>query len=388
MNKTRLTVSYRSIDNVIESIGHRVSRETLQVLSARTGAIPTDELATHVAAAMAEKDIVDVTREERESIYSALVHSDLPGLVEAGLVEWDVDDQSVATTDHPAYRDRRFQEMLTDQAEDWDVLLRAIQSSQRREILSILDENGSMERRALARLAVAQREGTQPDDVPEQMVESVETQFHHVHIPLLQEAGLVVYDGSVARYAGHPELKPEWLELAPGEFLEDGLSDENPPDVWTIDGRENVITRGQALFDRADEELFLMFTADGLLEDGCVRRLQDATERGVDVYLGSQTKEVRDLVRREVPEATIWEPQLDWLNLPPNREMLGRLVFSDREAVMIATLGDDEDQQCRETAVTGEGEDNSLVVLLRQLLGSRLDHLDAQSEDFLSEIPL
>jgi hypothetical protein len=53
------------------------------------------------------------------------------------------------------------------------------------------------------------------------------------------------------------------------------------------------------------------------------------------------------------------------------------------------TLGErTADGGYRETAITGEDEDDSLVVLLRQVLGSRLDHLDAQGEDFRSQVPL
>ena len=63
-------------------------------------------------------------------------------------------------------------------------------------------------------------------------------------------------------------------------------------------------------------------------------------------------------------------------------------MFADREAVMIGTLGEGDNGDYDETAITGEGENNSLVVLLREMLGSRLDHLDAQSEDFLTQIPL
>jgi hypothetical protein len=128
---------------------------------------------------------------------------------------------------------------------------------------------------------------------------------------------------------------------------------------------------------------------DGLLEPRCLELLEDAVDRGVDAYLGPQSQAVRDLVRREIPGVTIWEPQLDWLNLPPNREKLGRLVFADREAITLGTLGDDADTGVvRDTALTGEGEDNGLVVLMREMLGSRLDHLDRQSEEFLSEVPL
>lgn len=85
----------------------------------------------------------------------------------------------------------------------------------------------------------------------------------------------------------------------------------------------------------------------------------------------------------------IWEPQLDWLDFPPEREKIGRLVFTDREAIMIATFGEMTDAGARaETAITGSGENNALVVLMRELLGSRLDHLDAQTEDVRSQLPL
>lgn len=156
--------------------------------------------------------------------------------------------------------------------------------------------------------------------------------------------------------------------------------------VGTIEGRESVIARGQQLFEEADEELFLMFVSDELLADGCITRLQDAIERGVDVYLGSQTREVRDLVRRRVPEATIWEPQQDWLNVSSQYPRIGQFVFADRQALMLALLDESEsDGNYTETALTGEGETNPLVLLARELLGPRLDHLDYQSEDLHSQ---
>lgn len=80
---------------------------------------------------------------------------------------------------------------------------------------------------------------------------------------------------------------------------------------------------------------------------------------------------------------------MDWLNLPPEYEKVGRLVFADREAIMLATLGEEPGEGGHsEAAITGAGENNPLVILLRELLGSRLDHLDTQSENFRSEVPL
>lgn len=189
---------------------------------------------------------------------------------------------------------------------------------------------------------------------------------------------------------GHPELDAEWLVADPTDTPREILSmADQTTDIWTLEGRANVTERGRALCESADEELFMMFTVDGLIERGCLRRIQDALDRDVDVYLGTQNQELRDLVRENAPGVTIWEPQLDWLNLPPKRKKVGRLIMADRSEIMIGTIADTEsDGVPCETAITGTGEDNPLVMLLREMLGSRLDHLDAQSADFRSEMPL
>lgn len=131
-----------------------------------------------------------------------------------------------------------------------------------------------------------------------------------------------------------------------------------------------------------------MYTDEDLIEEACLQCLQDALDRGVDVYIGTQTQAIRDRVREHLPEATIWEPQRDWMNMPPEREKVGRLLFADREAIMLGTLSKHNDHSIEhETAITGAGENNALVMLVREMLGSRLEHLDAQSEDFLDQIP-
>jgi hypothetical protein len=122
------------------------------------------------------------------------------------------------------------------------------------------------------------------------------------------------------------------------------------------------------------------------VETAYVHRIRDAIDRGVDVYLGTQNQAPRDMVRTHVPEVTIWEPQLDWLNLPLRGESVGRLIMADREEVIVCTIGSQGSEGVSsETAIIGAGEENPLVLLLRELLGSRMEHLDAQSEDFRAE---
>lgn len=375
------------MDQTLDAIADPVRREVLSILKKRTTRVSTEELATHVVAALTGEPLVDVSREERDRVHVALGHSHLPRLADANLVEWSREDSTVTTTDHAALQSGPVQRLIEVDTDDYERLLRAIRSTRRRIALSIIESVDDIERRDLAR-RVADREDRRPQ-TERSDVEDVLVTLHHVHLPKLQDAGLVAYEDETVRYVGHPDLEPELLDVASPESSEDGtaVSDEKGG-IRSIEGRENIVARGQSLVEQADDELFLMITTDGLIEKGCLRRLEDAVDRGVDVYLGSQSSDVRDLVRQRFPEVVIWEPQLDWLNLPPEREKVGRLVMADREAVLVGTLGEQDHDGYREMAITGAGADNALVVLLRRLLGDRLDHLDAQSEEFLTQLPL
>lgn len=389
MTRPRFERHDRSADPVVECLADGTRRAALRRLRDRTAPVEVTELAALVAAALDDRPLVDVDRERYQSVHLELVHRHLPTLVDADLVAWDDEAGTVRTTDHSALSDRRVAGLLAVDAEDWDAVLRALRANRRRYALAALAgaEKQTLDRATLARRVLAKETDCAPADVPEEAVADARIDLHHVHLPALESAGLLTYDDGQATYEGHSDLDPAWLDFEPDALS--GAAPSGHHDVWTIEGRDSIVTRGQRLFERADDELFLMVTTDGLLEGGCVRRLREAVDRGVDVYVGSQTQAVRDLVREEVPGATIWEPQLDWLNLPPRYGRLGRLVFADREAVMLATLGEEgADGVTRETAVTGEGPNNSLVVLLRQMLGTRLDHLDMQSADFRSQIPL
>lgn len=376
-------------NTVLRSLSDSRRRRILLLLLDRTSPVGLRELATNIAAEERDVPLVDVTRGEVEEVCGDLIHTQLPTLEEPDLVRWNRAEETVTTTDHPALRDPKLQRMIETGRDD---VLVALANDRRRIILSILkDYEGAMARAELAKEIVARTsdvEGIRPTDAADDLL----VELHHVHFPKLHQAGLVSYDTDrgTASYQGHPALADEWLDARGDESPLAILPTARTSDAsWTIEGRDNVVAQGQSLFERAENELFLMFTTDGLLEDGCIRRLQDAVDRGVDVYLGSQTREVRDRVREHVPGAVLWEPQMDWLNPPPEYEKVGRLVFADREAIMLATLGEETGASTHaETAITGAGKNDPLVVLMREMLGPRLDHLDAQSEDFLSEIPL
>lgn len=73
--------------------------------------------------------------------------------------------------------------------------------------------------------------------------------------------------GTVA-YEGHPQLRVPWMRSVLAPAFRRSLTEGSGEDMGTIDGREGVISYGQWLGERADEELFCLFTRgypDGLL---------------------------------------------------------------------------------------------------------------------------
>ena len=176
------------------------------------------ELATHVAAAEAEKPLVAATSEKIASIHADLHHVHLPRLEAASLVERDLEERRVTTTSHPALDDPRLETIVGTDTENWDGVLECITSKRRQTILVALEESdGAMAREELA-AAVARRE---TDDEQERDssrasdgASDVLASLHHTHLPKLDEAGLISYDIDEGRvtFEGHSDLEMEWLE--------------------------------------------------------------------------------------------------------------------------------------------------------------------------------
>lgn len=251
--------------------------------------------------------------------------------------------------------------------------------------------DGPVSVEALARRLVDRRAAVVPTDEYETRVERATLELHHDRLPRLADAGLIEYDPE----ANVATRRAPALDASVGgdgasvEAVVEHLRPDRAEDdaTGTLDGRESIIRYGRRLADEAEEELFCMYVDTDLLEAECIGRAAAALDRGVEMYVGSGNASVRDLTRRSLPRATIWEPQLDWLN-PPSYPRVGRLVLVDRRKLMLAVLEapPPDGTHPDERAVVAEGADHPLVVLVRELMGSRLDHLDRQSADFRGEL--
>ena len=336
-----------------------------------------------------------------KAIQQALVnlyHIHLPKLKAAGLIEQDTDLGTVKITDHPAFQDAGIIETVQTEenadVESRNALFQSLADGRRRTILDILGHQFQpIHTETLAREIGAKEQDISEQDVSAADVEQILVSLHHTHLPQLTDAELIDHDvdraeGMVA-YEGHPELRVAWMHsvLMP-EFRASLTGESEPQEIGTIEGRENVISYGQSLGERAKKELFCMFTHKDMLEMGCFTRIKHASRRDVNVYLGTFDETVREYVRESAPEIILWEPKTDWLNLPVEGNRVGRLLLADREAVMLGTLKEETENGIpEEKAIIGEGTDNTLVVMIRQMLSPHLKQIDEQTEDMGSRLP-
>ncbi|WP_265110302.1 DUF7344 domain-containing protein [Halosolutus halophilus] len=379
-------------------------------------------LATDVATL--EHDHPIVTDDQVRRSHVRLVHVDVPKLVDLGVVtrgEGRSNGGSNATdstagdaitlADHPVLEAGWVRTLLEtpsgsvcDEA-TLDRTLEALRPPRRRTVLTVLaGQRGAVPMVDLATLVVAEEtNGQRLVDVTEPVSTAVERALVHEHVPTLADADLVVTDDDgVAIAADAPQFDADWIAESPISAVSE-LGPESPIQrapspgpvtnarpgstptrgaCWTIEGCEDVIARGNAIADRASEELFVTVSDRGRLQERCLERWSAAADRGVDVYVGSSSDRVREIVRAATDEITVCEPQFDWINLPIERIHPGRLVFADREAAMLVTIDDrGTAEQPRATAITGTGAENALVQLLDEHLGPRLDRLAARSED-------
>jgi len=145
--------------------------------------------------------------------------------------------------------------------------------------------------------------------------------------------------------------------------------------VWTVDGQRAVTERVLKFFASADDEIVYM-TVEDLLTDDLVDGLSDAADRGVSIELAGVSADVQERIQDDVPGATMFESLWIWSDTAA-----GRLMMVDGQKTLVSALvnGTDGPSEPRsETAIWGEGETNSLVVVLKAIFTWRLDTAESE----------
>ena len=165
-------------------------------------------------------------------------------------------------------------------------------------------------------------------------------------------------------------------------ILQTALSELEPAErraeqggVWTVDGRTAVTDRVLEFFTNAEEEIVYM-TVEDLLTKDVIDALSEAAERGVSIKLGGVSSDVQERIQDEIPGATMFESLWVWSDTSA-----GRLMMVDERKTLVSALVNGEDASVSdprsETAIWGEGEANSLVVVLKAIVTWRLDTINS-----------
>lgn len=373
-------------DVTLDALASSQRRRVLAVVRSYERPVSKSDLATHLVARAANKPLLDVTEQEHRQVHARLHHVHLPKLASAGLVRYVEDGDAVDATHHPVFDRPEFDALVrppgsaapgfettasdaldlgetapetldpeTPDPETTDAVLSAFADDCRRSALSVLKDAGSLDCSELAERVVG-------DDADDEAVVSMETRLRHAHLGVLDDASLVAYDQETERvsYDGNP-LADRWFEDPPGGSLAGASVAE-----------ERLQRRVRESVERADERLVVV--ADEPIRPALLGRLRTASERGVTVSVGAASEDVREQVALYLPDATVWEPRLEWLETLSRPARLGLLVVADREDVVFAITADHGSPG--ETVVTGAGRNDPLVAFACEALDARGDASD------------
>lgn len=141
--------------------------------------------------------------------------------------------------------------------------------------------------------------------------------------------------------------------------------------VWTVNGQTAITGRVLEFFAAAEGEIVYM-TVESLLSDDLIDGLIEAAERDVSIKLAGVSTDVQERIQDEIPGTTLFESMWIWSDTPA-----GRLMMVDGRKTLVSALVNGEEADPSdprsETAIWGEGETNSLVVVLKAIFTWQLD---------------
>ena len=205
MSVMQVPESQPTLTRVFDGLTDAACREILAVLSEAPAPLTEGELAERVAASRAAGTDGEA---DPAAVESTLRHVHLPKLAQVDLVAWDRPGATVSTTDHPLHDDAQFHSLLAAEPEHWERAVTVHSDERRRATVAALDSRtGPVTREELAR-EVADADG----DVSPSQAREVAVQLHHIHLPKLDEAGVVEYDADAGTVRRTGEATIPWMD--------------------------------------------------------------------------------------------------------------------------------------------------------------------------------
>jgi sugar-specific transcriptional regulator TrmB len=151
------------------------------------------------------------------------------------------------------------------------------------------------------------------------------------------------------------------------EQVDDTDGTEVTHEVWSLSGSASIDGRVGQLIDEANEEVIVVSRHESAFTEGLLDRLRAASDRGVNVVVGTWSESVSERIETELPDAEVFVSGIEVLAespFPDDETDLGRLLLVDQSAILVSSFTGDGDER----AVFGRGFDNGLVAVVRRLM--------------------
>jgi sugar-specific transcriptional regulator TrmB len=143
-------------------------------------------------------------------------------------------------------------------------------------------------------------------------------------------------------------------------------------EVWALSGSTSIDGRVRQLIDEAEREVIIVSHHESVFSDRLLDRLRAASDRGVDIVVGTWDESIRDRIEGELPDANVFLSGIEVLSespFPDDDTEIGRLLLVDQSAILVSSFTSESDDG-HERAVFGRGFDNGLVAVVRRLMAT------------------
>ncbi len=151
-------------------------------------------------------------------------------------------------------------------------------------------------------------------------------------------------------------------------------------EVWSLSGSDAIENRAAAIIEETTDEVVLVIGSDAVLTEPLIEQL-NSIDSDIDLIVGSGSASIRDRVEREIPRATAFLSELDWLRgeiTPQEDAAVGRLLLVDRSAMLVRSI---DPQTGNEQAIFATGLRNGLIVIARRLLSQGVVEMTPLEQD-------
>ena len=276
----------RRLRECLSVLANRRQRAILRVLTEAGRSLPTAELVTRLAAVESESP-TDERPTDDASIRLTLTHVDLPQLAAARFVTTSREPSTVQLSKHPLLDDPHVERVLRE--DTWDDRTAIAAVGRHRCIRAILAADPDpLALRRLATLVCAHESlhveapphphsptaahiSPRAETPPELPVDAMIDALHHIHLPALEAAGLVVYD--------------------PETGTVDASSSPDPDDVWQPPEFPTATDTQQYPVDCTADgvAIRLVVSPDGHVDDAYAYAASESTVRTVAVPIRPPT---------------------------------------------------------------------------------------------------